>query len=105
MLEELQSEDPNYDLSRILSQMGYLFTLYSDKTEDALSVLKFTVEKFPDDPWAYYSLARVYRQMGDLDQAIDNCKKALEILPSVGDVSQLLERLLEEKEKKGDAPR
>jgi tetratricopeptide (TPR) repeat protein len=105
MLEELQSEDSSYDLSRTLSAMGFLFTLYPDKTEDAISVLKFTVEKFPDDPWAYYSLARVYRQIGDLDQAIANCRKSLEIRPSIGDVSQLLERLLEEKAKKGVAPR
>ncbi len=100
ILEELESEDPNFDLSDSLSGLGYLFTLYPDKTEDALSVLKFTVEKFPEDWFAYYSLARIYRQIGDLDKAIANCKKALEIRPRVGDVSQLLERLLKEKEEK-----
>ncbi len=100
ILEELESEDPNFDLSDSLSGLGYLFTLYPDKTEDALSVLQFTVAKFPEDPFAYYSLARVYRQQGDLDSAITSCRKALEIWPSVGDVSQLLERLLQEKEEK-----
>lgn len=100
ILEELESEDPNFDLSDSLSGLGYLFTLYPDKTEDALSVLKFTVEKFPEDWFAYYSLARIYRQIGDLDRAIANCRKALEISPSIGDVSQLLERLLKEKEEK-----
>jgi hypothetical protein len=83
ILEEMDLEDPNFDLSDSLSGLGYLFTLYPDKTEDALSVLQFTVEKFPKDWFAYYSLARVYRQLGDLDKAI-------------GDVSQLLERLLQE---------
>jgi hypothetical protein len=100
IFEELESKDPNFDLSDSLSGLGYLFTLYPDKTEDALAVLLFTVEKFPEDPWAYYSLARVYRQIGDLDNAIANCRKSLEIRPSVGDVSQLLERLLQEQEEK-----
>jgi len=100
ILEELESEDPNFNLSDSLSGLGYLFTLYPDKTEDALSVLKFTVEKFPEDPFAYFSLARVYRRLGDLDKAIENCRKALEIRPSVGDISQLLERLLHEQKKK-----
>jgi len=100
ILEELDSEEPGFDLSDSLSGLGYLFTLYPDKTEDALTVLPFTVEKFPQDPWAYYSLARVYSRLGDFDKAIANCKKALEIRPDVGDVSQLLERLLKEQEEK-----
>ena len=100
ILEELESEDPSFILSDSLSALGYLFTLYPDKTEDALSVLQFTVEKFPEDPWAYFSLARVYRQLGDLDKAIENCRKSLEIRPEVGDISQLLERLLQEQEER-----
>ena len=102
-LEELESEDPNFDLSDSLSGLGYLFTLYPDKIDDALSVLRFTVEKFPDDPWAYYSLARVYRQLGDLDKAIVSCQKSLELRPDVGDISQLLERLLEERKRKKES--
>jgi tetratricopeptide (TPR) repeat protein len=60
------------------------------------------VEKFPEDSWAYFSLARIYRQLGDLDKAIANCRKALDIRPSVGDVSQLLERLLQEQKEKNN---
>ena len=100
ILVELESEDPKFNLSDSLSSLGYLFTLYADKTEDALSVLQFTVKKFPKDPFVYYSLARVYRRLGDLDKAIANCRKALEIKPSVGDISQLLERLLHEQKRK-----
>ena len=100
ILEELETEDPNFDLSESLSGLGYLFTLYPEKTEDALSVLKFTVDKFPEDPWAYFSLARVYRRLGNLEKAITNCRKSLELRPNVGDVSQLLERLLKEQEEK-----
>jgi len=100
IFEELDSKDPNFNLKDALSALGYLFTLYPDKSQDALSVLQLTVEKYPEDPWAYFSLARIYRQLGDLDKAIANCRKALEIRPSVGDVSQLLERLLKEKKEK-----
>jgi tetratricopeptide (TPR) repeat protein len=99
MLQALASDDPNFKLSDSLSGIGYLLTLYPNKTEDALSVLQFIVKKFPEDPWAYYSLARIYRKMGNLDKAIENCKKSLRIRPNVGDISQLLERLLQEKEK------
>jgi tetratricopeptide (TPR) repeat protein len=99
ILQELALDDPNFNLGDSLSGIGYLLTLYPDKTADALSVLKFTVEKFPEDPWPYYSLARIYRKMGNLEKAIENCRKALEIKPSVGDISQLLERLIKEKEK------
>ncbi len=100
IFEELKLEDPDFDLSDSLSALGYLFTLYPEKTEEALSVLKFTVEKFPEDPWAYFSLARIYRRLGDLEKAITNCRKSLEIRPNVGDISELLERLLEEQEQK-----
>ena len=100
IFEELELEDPDFNLSDSLSALGYLFSLYPEKTEDALSVLHFTVEKFPGDPWAYFSLARIYRRLGDLEKAITNCRKSLEIRPNVGDVSQLLERLLEEQEQK-----
>ena len=79
---------------------GVVSTRYSDKTEDALSVLQFTVEKFPEDLFAYYSLARIHRQLCDLDKAIASCRKALEISPGFGDVSQMLERLFKEKEEK-----
>jgi len=97
IFEELEAEDQDIDLSASLSSLGYLFTLYPDKTEDALSFLQFIVKKFPEDWFPYYSLARIHRKLGNLDKAIKNCRKALKIRASVGDVSQLLERLLEEK--------
>ncbi|MBN1272829.1 MAG: tetratricopeptide repeat protein [Candidatus Aminicenantes bacterium] len=100
IFEKLKSEDPNFNLDGALSSLGYLFTLYPGKTQDALSVLQFTVEKFPEDPWAYFSLARVYRQLGDLEKAIENCRKSLELRPDVGDISQLLDRLLQERKEK-----
>jgi tetratricopeptide (TPR) repeat protein len=100
IFEELEAEDSRFDLSDVLSSLGYFFTLYPDKTEEALSLLQFTVQKFPEDPSAYFSLARVYRQLGDLDKAIANCRKSLELRLGVGDISQLLDRLLQEQEEK-----
>ena len=100
IFEDLDKEDPAFNLNDALADLGYLFTLYPDKTQDALTVLQFTVEKFPEDPWCYYSLARIYRGLGDLEKAIANCRKSLELRPDVGDISQLLERLLEEQKRK-----
>jgi tetratricopeptide (TPR) repeat protein len=97
IFEELASQDSAFDLRASLSSLGYLLTLYPDKSEDALCLLRFSVEKFPEDWFSYYSLSRIHRKLGNLDMAIKYCQKALEIRPTVGDVSQLMQRLLEEK--------
>jgi hypothetical protein len=67
--------------------------LRSSKIEDALKVMQFNVQEFPDWPLAYTSLAAVYEERGDKDKAIENCRKALELHPDDRDANAMLERL------------
>lgn len=93
ILTELDSEDPSFDLKRTLPSFGYLLTQYPEKTEDALNLLQLTVEMFPDSSFAYYSLARLYSDQGDIEKAIEACKRCIELEPNHGDAHTLLERL------------
>ena len=93
LLKELDSEDPSFDLNDALSSLGYLLSLYSEKSDDAMELLHFTVQQFPDSPFPYFSLARLYRDRGDIEQAIKYCRKSLELLPTFGDAAELLDSL------------
>jgi tetratricopeptide (TPR) repeat protein len=93
ILKELDSEDPSFDLERTLPSFGYLLTQYPEKAEDALKLLRLTLEMFPDSSFAYYSLARLYSDRGDIEKAIEACKKCLALEPNHGDAYSLLERL------------
>ena len=67
--------------------------LRSSKIEDALRVMQFNVQEFPNWPLAYTSLAAVYEERGDKEKAIANCRKALELHPEDRDAKAMLERL------------
>jgi tetratricopeptide (TPR) repeat protein len=67
--------------------------LLFSKDEDALKALHFNVEEFPDWPLAYTRLAGFYEQRGDKDNALVNCKKALELKPDDKAAKAMLERL------------
>jgi tetratricopeptide (TPR) repeat protein len=92
-LKELAEEDPAFDLEDNLATLGYLLTQYPEKADDALKILEFTVEEFPDSAFVYYSLARLYSDRGDIDEAVRHCKKCLELEPNNGDAASMLERL------------
>ncbi len=93
ILRELDVEDPSFDLERTLPTFGYLLTQYPEKADDALKWLHLTVEEFPDSSFAYFSLAKLYRDRGDVELAIKHCKKCLELKPNDGDAASLLNRL------------
>jgi hypothetical protein len=63
------------------------------KFEEALRVFQFNVEEFPDWPLAYTRLAGFYEQRGDNDNALLNCRKALELNPDDRAAKAMLERL------------
>jgi hypothetical protein len=67
--------------------------LLLSKPEDALKVLQFNVEEFPDWPLAYTRLAGFYEQRGDKDNALLNCRKVLELKPDDKTAKAMLERL------------
>jgi tetratricopeptide (TPR) repeat protein len=99
LLKELDSENPSFDLEGAVSSLGYLLTQYPEKTDDALELLQFTVQEFPESAFPHYSLARLYRDRGDLELAIAHAEKCVELDPNPGDATQLLERLKRERDK------
>ncbi len=93
ILKDLDSEDPSFDLEDSLSSLGYLLTLYPEKSDEALALLRFTVQEFPESSFAYFSLARLHRDRGEIEQAIRYCKKYLEMEPNSGDAAEMLAAL------------
>jgi tetratricopeptide (TPR) repeat protein len=76
-----------------IASLGYLLTQYPEKADAATELLQFAVREFPDSSFPHYSLARLYRDRGEIEQAIDHCKKCLELEPNFGDAAELLRRL------------
>jgi tetratricopeptide (TPR) repeat protein len=98
LLKESDTENPSFDLEDAVSSLAYLLTLYPDKAEDAMELLQFAVQEFPESPFPHYSLARLYRDRGAIEQAIVHAEKCVELDPHPGDATQLLERLKRERE-------
>jgi len=74
------------------------------KKEDELEVLKFFTRELPDSAYAFFNLAEAYGFYGDTEQAIENCKKALELKPDLEDAAVLLETLTPQGEYIGQKP-
>jgi hypothetical protein len=55
--------------------------------------MRFNAEKFPDWPLALTSLAAVQEERGEVDEAIESCKKALELSPGNDEARAILRRL------------
>jgi hypothetical protein len=67
--------------------------LLSSRDEEALKALRFNVQEFPDWPLAFIGLARFHEERGDKDQALANCRRALELDPEDRQANELLARL------------
>lgn len=63
------------------------------KKNDELEVLQFVTNEFPNSPFAFFYLAEAYEHYRDIDQAIENCRKAMELKPDFDDAVALLKRL------------
>jgi dienelactone hydrolase len=81
-LAELQAEGPTHALSEgIVNQLGYEHILDKD-TKGAIEIMKLNVKAHPSSPNAYDSLADAYQADGQKELAVENAKKALELLAS-----------------------
>ncbi len=62
--------------------------------DEALAFAKINVEKYPDSGVAYLGLAETYELKDDKEKAVDNYKKALELMPRGKDfINKKLEEL------------
>jgi dienelactone hydrolase len=81
-LAEARKSDPKATLfpEAPVNIMGYEH-LQAGQTQDAIEIFKLNVAAYPESPNAYDSLSDAYIAAGQKDLALQNVKKALELLP------------------------
>ena len=72
-LEKVIDLKPAY--SPAYDNLGWLLML-SNRYPESLSYLNRSIELKPENGWAYYMRGRVFFEMGDLNQALENAKTA-----------------------------
>ena len=60
---------------------------------EAVAILKMCVEKYPESEIAYYYYADALRENNEIEKAIKNYKKSLEINPNNSNAIQNLKKL------------
>ena len=93
LLRNVMSEYPT-ELMVMLYTEG-IRLLRISRCEDALEILQFNVNEYPDHYLSNYGLARVYEQLGDIEQSIKSCEKALRLRPDYNPAKKLLKQLKE----------
>jgi tetratricopeptide (TPR) repeat protein len=93
--QTLRRDEPDrYDFSEAeLGRLSFLL-LDMDRAEDAVQVLKLSVEAYSQSFKPYYHLAVVYREMGERELAIVNYRKSLELNPENAPAAVALKKLL-----------
>jgi dienelactone hydrolase len=80
--EGARQKDPKVVLFSevVMNRVGYEH-LQAGDVKGAIELLKLNVEAYPDSPNVYDSLGDAYLAAGQNEQALENAKKALELLP------------------------
>ncbi|HSE39648.1 MAG TPA: hypothetical protein VLH08_02695 [Acidobacteriota bacterium] len=92
--EETRSKDPDYEIYDPLTLVG-VAQEYSDqkKTKEAIDILNFNAEVYPDVWETYELIATIYMNEGKKDLAIENFQKVLEYDPSNQNATEILKKL------------
>ena len=100
LIEKIQNETPSEALFAS-SQIGPLFSesFGSGKIEEAIQICELWALGNPAEVGPYFSLARIYQQLGNSEEAIRCYEKVLEISPTGRHVSTAKMRLEELKKK------
>ena len=69
--------------------------LRKSKAEDALEIMQFNAREYPDHHLSNFGLARTHEQLGNTEQAIKSCEKALKLRPDYSPAADLLKQLKE----------
>ena len=88
----------SYGLSVVeghLNALGYQL-LENDKTKEAIEIFKFMVSEYPESANAYDSLGEAYMKNGDIQMAIENYNKSLELNPENDNAREMLKKLEQE---------
>ena len=70
--------------------------LRRSKAEDALEIMQFNAREYPDHYLSNFGMARAHEQVGNTEQAVKSCEKALALRPDYSPAADLL-KLLKEK--------
>ena len=85
----------NFDEGQ-LNELGY-HLMQQSKTKEAIAILKLNAEVFPNSSNIYDSLGEAYMQDGDVDEAIKNYAKSLELNPQNSNAIERLNKLQEKR--------
>ncbi|MCP4728137.1 MAG: tetratricopeptide repeat protein [bacterium] len=92
LLGEFWSRHPekrsNFELEPLSSNLNFL-----KRIDDEILLLNFIITEFPDWPYGYYDIAQAYERNGNIQLAIENCRKALELKSGFEEASALLSNL------------
>lgn len=89
------SQPPEAFHEYILNMLGYRL-LRSDRVDAAIEIFKLNVEEYPDAFNPYDSLGEAYMAAGELELAIENYEKSLELNPDNTNAVAMLERIRSE---------
>jgi tetratricopeptide (TPR) repeat protein len=92
LLQELATSGRNMDFNTSL-RLLYYDLMEKKRIKEAIYVLNYEIERFPDSYFSYYYLAALYETQGEIDKAVSLCEKAIEIQPDYSDAKELLEKL------------
>lgn len=91
---ETKSKDPDYDIYDPITLVDFGRELVDQKkTKDAIEILKFNSEVYPDVWETYELMGTIYMNEGNKDLAIQNFEKVLEYDPQNQNASETLKKL------------
>jgi Flp pilus assembly protein TadD len=92
------------DQPHVLNYLGYSWIDQGVHLDEAMSMIKRSVEQRPDDGYIVDSLGWAYYRLGNYDEAVKNLERAVELKPvdptindHLGDVYWKVDRMLEAK--------
>ncbi len=89
----MQKDNPDFKLDKTTLTAWGDDLITENALPEAVSLLKFEVQIYPDTSSGHASLAEAYIKSGQKQLAIDNYKKALEINPENNDAKEKLKEL------------
>ena len=85
-------KNPIFD-EKDINDIGYHFLYELNRIDDALELFKYNVESFPQSANAYDSLGEAYFIKGEIDSAIYNYKKSINLNPDNKNAVHMLRQL------------
>ena len=92
--QETKSKDPDYDIYDPITLVDFGRELVDQKkTNDAIQILQFNSEVYPDVWETYELMGTIYMNEGNKDLAIENFEKVLEYDPQNQNATETLKKL------------